>query len=116
SAHLPQLSDVHRRLYLVPRALQRADGRPVLHRATVLPWLRRPTGRRCGSRTPWHGSGAGALTDVIGTDVGESPAGTPMVLAEGVRKSFGRLEVLKGIDLRVGKGEVMCILGPSGSG
>jgi polar amino acid transport system ATP-binding protein len=39
-----------------------------------------------------------------------------MVLAEGVRKSFGRLEVLKGIDLKVARGEVMCILGPSGSG
>jgi polar amino acid transport system ATP-binding protein len=39
-----------------------------------------------------------------------------MVQAEGVRKSFGRLEVLKGIDLEVGRGEVMCIIGPSGSG
>ncbi|HEU5034071.1 MAG TPA: amino acid ABC transporter ATP-binding protein [Mycobacteriales bacterium] len=39
-----------------------------------------------------------------------------MVRAEGVRKSFGRIEVLKGIDLEVGQGEVMCILGPSGSG
>jgi polar amino acid transport system ATP-binding protein len=40
----------------------------------------------------------------------------PMVLAEGVRKSFGRLEVLRGIDLQVMPGEVMCLLGPSGSG
>jgi polar amino acid transport system ATP-binding protein len=40
----------------------------------------------------------------------------PMVLAEGVHKSFGRLEVLKGIDLSVRSGEVMCLLGPSGSG
>jgi polar amino acid transport system ATP-binding protein len=39
-----------------------------------------------------------------------------MVKAEGVRKSFGRLEVLKGIDLLVKRGEVMCMLGPSGSG
>jgi polar amino acid transport system ATP-binding protein len=39
-----------------------------------------------------------------------------MVRAEGVRKSFGRVDVLKGIDLEVGRGEVMCILGPSGSG
>jgi polar amino acid transport system ATP-binding protein len=42
--------------------------------------------------------------------------GTPMVLAQGVRKSFGRLEVLRGIDLEVQPGEVMCLLGPSGSG
>jgi polar amino acid transport system ATP-binding protein len=39
-----------------------------------------------------------------------------IVRAEGVRKHFGRLEVLKGIDLEVFPGEVMCIIGPSGSG
>jgi polar amino acid transport system ATP-binding protein len=39
-----------------------------------------------------------------------------MVKAEGVHKSFGRLEVLKGITLEVKPGEVMCLLGPSGSG
>ncbi|HEX7581532.1 MAG TPA: amino acid ABC transporter ATP-binding protein [Gaiellaceae bacterium] len=41
---------------------------------------------------------------------------TPMVKAEGVRKRFGRLEVLKGISLEVQPGDVMCMLGPSGSG
>ncbi|MGX7823851.1 amino acid ABC transporter ATP-binding protein [Actinokineospora sp. 24-640] len=40
----------------------------------------------------------------------------PMVRAEGVRKNYGRLEVLRGIDLEVGNGEVMCVIGPSGSG
>jgi polar amino acid transport system ATP-binding protein len=40
----------------------------------------------------------------------------PMVLAEAVCKRFGRLEVLKGIDLRVERGAVMCVIGPSGSG
>jgi len=39
-----------------------------------------------------------------------------MVRAEGVRKRFGRHEVLRGIDLEVNTGEVMCIIGPSGSG
>ena len=39
-----------------------------------------------------------------------------MVKAEGVHKSFGRLEVLKGITLEVQPREVMCVLGPSGSG
>jgi polar amino acid transport system ATP-binding protein len=39
-----------------------------------------------------------------------------MLRAEGVHKSFGRLEVLKGISLRVRPREVMCLLGPSGSG
>ena len=35
---------------------------------------------------------------------------------EGLRKSFGRTEVLKGIDLDVKEGDVVAILGPSGSG
>jgi polar amino acid transport system ATP-binding protein len=39
-----------------------------------------------------------------------------MVKAEGVHKRFGRLEVLKGIDLEVQPGEVLVMLGPSGSG
>src|SRR2546421_7006985 len=39
-----------------------------------------------------------------------------MVKAEGVHKRFGRLEVLKGVDLEVRRGEVMVMLGPSGSG
>jgi polar amino acid transport system ATP-binding protein len=39
-----------------------------------------------------------------------------MVFARGVRKSYGHLEVLKGIDLDVAKGTVTCIIGPSGSG
>ena len=43
-------------------------------------------------------------------------APTPMVQARGVRKSFGRVEVLRGIDFEVQPGEVACILGPSGSG
>ncbi|MDO7868222.1 amino acid ABC transporter ATP-binding protein [Nocardioides sp. WY-20] len=39
-----------------------------------------------------------------------------MVKAENVHKSFGHVEVLKGIDLEVKNGEVFCLLGPSGSG
>jgi polar amino acid transport system ATP-binding protein len=42
--------------------------------------------------------------------------GQTMVRAEGVRKSFGHVEVLKGIDLEVRPGEVVCVIGPSGSG
>ena len=43
-------------------------------------------------------------------------AGSPMVAVQQVHKRFGRLEVLRGIDLAVGRGEVLVILGPSGSG
>ncbi len=35
---------------------------------------------------------------------------------EQLEKSFGALEVLKGIDLEIHKGEVVCIIGASGSG
>ena len=38
------------------------------------------------------------------------------LLAEGLRKSFGELEVLRGIDLAVAEHEVVCVIGASGSG
>jgi len=40
----------------------------------------------------------------------------PMVQADNVHKSFGHVDVLKGIDLEVAPKEVFCLLGPSGSG
>ncbi len=40
----------------------------------------------------------------------------PMLELQGVHKRFGTLEVLRGIDLEVAKGSVVCVLGPSGSG
>src|SRR5437660_5962621 len=39
-----------------------------------------------------------------------------MVRADNVHKSFGHLDVLKGIDLSVRSGEVSVVIGPSGSG
>jgi ABC-type polar amino acid transport system ATPase subunit len=47
-----------------------------------------------------------------------TPAATtePVVRLEGVHKSFGDNEVLRGIDLEVRAGEVLTIVGPSGSG
>ncbi len=39
-----------------------------------------------------------------------------MIRIEGLHKSFGHLEVLKGIDLDVAKAETVVIIGPSGSG
>lgn len=42
--------------------------------------------------------------------------GAPMISIKGLYKQFGDLEVLKGIDLEVGKGQVVVVIGPSGSG
>ena len=39
-----------------------------------------------------------------------------MIELEGITKSFGPLQVLKGIDLTIKKGEVVSIVGPSGAG
>jgi polar amino acid transport system ATP-binding protein len=43
-------------------------------------------------------------------------AGATALRAEGLRKSFGELEVLRGIDLAVAEHEVVCVIGASGSG
>ncbi len=39
-----------------------------------------------------------------------------MIDIKGITKSFGSLQVLKGIDLHINKGEVVSIVGPSGAG
>ena len=39
-----------------------------------------------------------------------------MIEIKGIKKSFGSLEVLKGIDLTINKGEIVSIVGPSGAG
>lgn len=40
----------------------------------------------------------------------------PILELVGLCKQYGELEVLKGIDLRVRPGELVCVIGPSGSG
>ena len=64
------------------------------------------------------------MTPVGATTAEPTAAGVPvappqsraMLSVEGLRKSFGALEVLRGIDLAVARGEVVCVIGPSGSG
>ncbi len=45
-----------------------------------------------------------------------APGSGSILEVEGLRKSYGKLDVLQGIDLSIRKGEVVCIIGPSGSG
>lgn len=39
-----------------------------------------------------------------------------MIIAKNIKKSYGDLQVLKGIDLEIRKGEIISIVGPSGAG
>ena len=55
---------------------------------------------------------SGTLAEQLGT----AATTDPVVRLEGVHKSFGDNDVLRGIDLEVASGEVLTIIGPSGSG
>jgi len=44
------------------------------------------------------------------------PRGKYAILAKKIRKSFGKLEVLSGVDLRVERGTITALLGPNGAG
>ncbi|BDI22576.1 amino acid ABC transporter ATP-binding protein [Herbiconiux sp. L3-i23] len=46
----------------------------------------------------------------------DSSSRAPLLRATDLHKSFGALEVLKGVDLEVRRGEVLVLIGPSGSG
>ncbi|MGO4121509.1 amino acid ABC transporter ATP-binding protein [Arthrobacter sp. YAF16] len=45
-----------------------------------------------------------------------APDATPLLSVRGLRKAFGKHEVLKSIDVNVRRGEVVTLIGPSGSG
>ena len=52
----------------------------------------------------------------VNAAVPSEDASDAVIRIENLRKSFGKQEILKGIDLTIQRGEVVVILGPSGSG
>jgi simple sugar transport system ATP-binding protein len=54
-----------------------------------------------------------AIADV---ELEELPTGTPLVQLENVGKFYGFINALQGVNLKVGKGEVTCVLGDNGAG
>lgn len=56
------------------------------------------------------------VNQTLAGDKIENKSNTPMIVMENIHKSFGKLEVLRGIDLQVQSHEVLVIIGPSGSG
>jgi polar amino acid transport system ATP-binding protein len=59
------------------------------------------------------------MTDIV-ADMAAAPeppaASHPALLVENLHKSFGELEVLRGVDLSIASHEVVCVIGSSGSG
>ena len=58
------------------------------------------------------------MTVEEGSPVGRpaQPQGEPLVVLDGVNKWFGDLHALNDIDLTIHRGEVVVVIGPSGSG
>jgi len=60
-------------------------------------------------------SGIFRLTKIIDKQT-PKPAPEPLLVVEGLRKTFGKREVVRGVDLEVGQGEIVGLLGRNGAG
>ena len=47
---------------------------------------------------------------------GQLPPRTPVLAVQGLKTGYGQLEVLHGIDIEVGEGELVALVGANGAG
>src|SRR5690606_20581921 len=85
---------------LLGRLLDDVPGEPAARAATG-------SGRAMTADTP---------SDLVALAGRAGGTGEPIIECEGVEKWFGRFQALRGIDLTVGRQEVVVVIGPSGSG
>ncbi len=106
---LPDCAD-HQRRDVQLHALRRRGAR--LHRGDD---PARPVHRLAGREGPPPRRGRSQVSGTGEAAGAPSPPG-PALVIEGLHKSFGKNEVLRGIDLTVAEHEVICLIGASGSG
>ena len=94
-----------------------AAGLPVRNPALFRAGVGGPAGKR-GERDSWASPGAASRAPGIAVHapVAEQAAGAPAVEIDELHKSFGSLLVLKGVNLTARAGEVVSMIGSSGSG
>jgi branched-chain amino acid transport system permease protein len=83
----------------------------------LAPLLRRAASRllgRSGEAAP--ASSAALVPAVEAPFAGLESAGAHALVLEGVRKHFGSLQVLEGIDFQANRGELLSLVGPNGAG
>ena len=69
------------------------------------------------TRRPARATVSGMLTNSLeAAVVARSAASAPAIQIRGVRKSYGGVKALDGVDLTVRRGEVLALLGPNGAG